>query len=55
VRWTLAGTGAQGGRIRQPTMRNLDITDTRAKPGIYVKSGLLSLAKDGEIFKLTGK
>jgi argininosuccinate synthase len=41
-------------RIGQLTMRNLDITDTRAKLGIYAKSGLLSLGKDGEMFKLTG-
>ena len=41
-------------RIGQLTMRNLDITDTREKLGIYAKSGLLSLGKDGEVFKLTG-
>jgi argininosuccinate synthase len=41
-------------RIGQLTMRNLDITDTRTKLGIYAKSGLLSLGKDGEMFKLTG-
>lgn len=41
-------------RIGQLTMRNLDITDTRAKLGIYAKSGLLSLGQDGEMFKLTG-
>ena len=28
-------------RIGQLTMRNLDITDTRAKLGIYARSGLL--------------
>jgi len=32
-------------RIGQLTMRNLDITDTRAKLGIYSQSGLLSLGK----------
>ena len=32
-------------RIGQLTMRNLDITDTRAKLGIYAQSGLLSLGK----------
>ncbi len=41
-------------RIGQLTMRNLDITDTREKLGIYAKSGLLSLGQDGEMFKLTG-
>src|SRR6185369_11327473 len=30
-------------RIGQLTMRNLDITDTRAKLGIYAKAGLLSV------------
>ncbi len=39
-------------RIGQLTMRNLDITDTRAKLGIYAKSGLLSLGQDGEFLKL---
>ena len=29
-------------RIGQLTMRNLDIVDTRAKLGIYSKSGLIS-------------
>jgi len=33
-------------------MRNLDITDTRAKLGIYSKSGLLELGGDGEFLKL---
>ena len=32
-------------RIGQLTMRNLDITDTRAKLGIYSKSGLLQLGE----------
>jgi argininosuccinate synthase len=41
-------------RIGQLTMRNLDITDTRAKLGIYAKSGLLSLGQDGEFLKLGG-
>ena len=41
-------------RIGQLTMRNLDITDTRAKLGIYAQSGLLSLGKDGEFLKLGG-
>ena len=38
--------------IGQLTMRNFDITDTRAKLGIYAKSGLLSLGQDGEFLKL---
>ncbi len=39
-------------RIGQLTMRNLDITDTRAKLGIYAQAGLLSLGKDGDFLKL---
>jgi argininosuccinate synthase len=39
-------------RIGQLTMRNLDISDTRAKLRIYSKSGLLSLGQDGEFLKL---
>ncbi|MDD2810302.1 argininosuccinate synthase [Rhodoferax sp.] len=39
-------------RIGQLTMRNLDIVDTRAKLGMYAKSGLLSLGKDGDFLKL---
>jgi argininosuccinate synthase len=39
-------------RIGQLTMRNLDITDTRAKLGIYAQSGMLSLGKDGDFLKL---
>jgi argininosuccinate synthase len=37
-------------------MRNLDITDTRAKLGIYAHTGLLSMG-DGtaEIFRLEGR
>ncbi|MCF8208083.1 MAG: argininosuccinate synthase [Rhodoferax sp.] len=42
-------------RIGQLTMRNLDITDTRAKLGIYAQSGMLSLGKDGDFMKLGGK
>ena len=34
-------------RIGQLTMRNLDITDTRAKLGIYTESGLLSFSGGG--------
>ena len=41
-------------RIGQLTMRNLDITDTRAKLGIYAKSGVLSLGTGGDLLNLTG-
>lgn len=40
-------------RIGQLTMRNLDITDTRAKLGIYANAGLL--AGNGSAALLTGK
>ncbi|HEY8906422.1 MAG TPA: argininosuccinate synthase [Rhodoferax sp.] len=40
-------------RIGQLTMRNLDITDTRAKLGIYAKSGLLSLGTGGDFMRLS--
>lgn len=40
-------------RIGQLTMRNLDITDTRAKLGIYAQAGLL--AGGGSVSMLTGK
>jgi argininosuccinate synthase len=36
-------------------MRNLDIVDTRAKLGIYAKSGVLSLGTGGDLLNLTGK
>ena len=36
-------------RIGQLTMRNLDITDTRAKLGIYAKSGLLVTGGDAPL------
>lgn len=39
-------------RIGQLTMRNLDITDTRAKLGIYADSGLLSLGEGAVLPKL---
>ena len=39
-------------RIGQLTMRNLDITDTRAKLGIYARSGLLSAGVGGELLSL---
>jgi argininosuccinate synthase len=41
-------------RIGQLTMRNLDITDTRAKLGIYAKSGLLSLGEGADMLRLEG-
>ncbi|PIZ22040.1 MAG: argininosuccinate synthase, partial [Comamonadaceae bacterium CG_4_10_14_0_8_um_filter_57_29] len=41
-------------RIGQLTMRNLDIVDTRAKLGMYAKSGLLSLGTGGDLLRLTG-
>jgi argininosuccinate synthase len=41
-------------RIGQLTMRNLDITDTRAKLGIYAKSGLLSLGEGAQMLRLEG-
>jgi argininosuccinate synthase len=39
-------------RIGQLTMRNLDITDTRAKLDLYGKTGLLSSGEGSDIFKL---
>ena len=39
-------------RIGQLTMRNLDITDTRAKLKLYSETGLLSSGDGSEIFKL---
>ena len=41
-------------RIGQLTMRNLDIIDTRAKLGIYTKSGLLVAGKDSVLPQLGG-
>jgi argininosuccinate synthase len=41
-------------RIGQLTMRNLDITDTRAKLGIYAHTGLLSVGDGPHIYKLEG-
>ncbi len=35
-------------------MRNLDITDTRAKLGVYAHTGLLSVGDGPTIFKLEG-
>jgi argininosuccinate synthase len=39
-------------RIGQLTMRNLDITDTRAKLNLYVETGLLSVEESSRIFNL---
>ncbi len=39
-------------RIGQLTMRNLDITDTRGKLGIYAQSGLLSLGGNAALAQL---
>ena len=41
-------------RIGQLTMRNLDITDTRAKLITYAKSGLIKLSKGAEMPQLSG-
>jgi argininosuccinate synthase len=41
-------------RIGQLTMRNLDITDTRAKLLTYAQSGLLTLSKGSEMPQLKG-
>jgi argininosuccinate synthase len=40
-------------RIGQLTMRNLDITDTRDKLGVYVRTGLLGKDSGGSIPLLT--
>jgi argininosuccinate synthase len=40
-------------RIGQLTMRNLDITDTRAKLQTYAQTGLLTLSKGSDLPKLT--
>jgi argininosuccinate synthase len=40
-------------RIGQLTMRNLDITDTRAKLLTYAQTGLLTLSKGTEMPQLT--
>ena len=39
-------------RIGQLTMRNLDITDTRAKLGIYAGTGLLASGSAGDLLRL---
>ncbi|MFP8834317.1 argininosuccinate synthase [Hydrogenophaga sp. XSHU_21] len=42
-------------RIGQLTMRNLDITDTRSKLGIYARTGLVSLGEGASMLKLEGE
>jgi argininosuccinate synthase len=42
-------------RIGQLTMRNLDVSDTRGKLGIYAKTGLLSAIKDSVLPQLGKK
>ena len=39
-------------RIGQLTMRNLDITDTRAKLQVYSNAGMLELGKGDDFLKL---
>ncbi len=39
-------------RIGQLTMRNLDVSDTRGKLGIYAQTGLLSAIKDSVLPQL---
>jgi hypothetical protein len=41
-------------RIGQLTMRNLDITDTREKLGVYAGAGLLSAGDEHHLLRLTG-
>lgn len=41
-------------RIGQLTMRNLDITDTRDKLGVYGRAGLIGSGSDGSLPLLTG-
>ena len=50
----VAGSFTPLDRIGQLTMRNLDITDTRAKLGIYAHTGLLSVGEGPHIYKLEG-
>ncbi len=42
-------------RIGQLTMRNLDIIDTRAKLGIYAKTGLIAVGEGAEMLRLKGE
>lgn len=39
-------------RIGQLTMRNLDITDTRAKLAVYAQAGLLSAGDGTDMLRL---
>ena len=48
-----ASTFSPRDRIGQLTMRNLDITDTRAKLLTYAQTGLLTLSKGSDMPKLT--
>ncbi len=41
-------------RIGQLTMRNLDITDTRGKLGVYARTGLLTAGDGTDMLKLEG-
>ncbi len=45
----VAGAFSPADRIGQLTMRNLDIQDTRAKLGIYSRTGLLGAGSEGSI------
>lgn len=42
-------------RIGQLTMRNLDVSDTRGKLGIYAQTGLLNAVKDSVLPQLGKK
>jgi argininosuccinate synthase len=42
-------------RIGQLTMRNLDISDTRGKLGVYARAGLVSLGSGSDMLKLEGE
>ncbi len=50
-----AGAFSPQDRIGQLTMRNLDISDTREKLFVYLKSGLLQQAADALLPRLTEK
>ena len=41
-------------RIGQLTMRNLDITDTREKLLVYMKTGLITPGGKGDVPRLAG-
>jgi len=42
-------------RIGQLTMRNLDISDTRAKLGIYAQTGLISPGEGSDLLRIEGE